>query len=268
MPSDSSSSTATGGDERDRLRRGIDRTRLGRGGTQLVDGLFQGAAHDLVCTEQTIATLLEMRDLRTTGVTPSSEVREHTLPQRLCVGDELTAMRLGSFDFRQRGRLGSLAMADRVRQGFGADRGGLLVRRRHHAVGFGVGTRPDRRRGLTRGRQHACGLLPEELGQPVLVELDVGRRALLGVGQLDRQPRGVLVHRAHVLGEREEVGAHLVDVVAAERARERVASEGVSVDGRRCGLLATPIRHCGQRTARCSQKGAKRGSQGHSAPVR
>ena len=129
-----------------------------------------------------------MRDLRTTGVTPSSEIGEHTLTQCLCVGDELTAMRLRGFDLRQRGRLGSLAMADRVGQRFGADRAGLLVRRRHHTVGLGVGTRPDRRRGLTRRRQHARGLLPEELGQPVLVELDVGGRAPLGVGQLDRQP--------------------------------------------------------------------------------
>ncbi len=129
-----------------------------------------------------------MRDLRTTGVTPSSQIGEHALTQCLCVGDELTAVRLRGFDLRQRGGLRSLAMPDRVGQRLGAYRAGLLVRRRHHAVGLGLGTGPNRRRGLTSRRQHARGLLPEELGQPVLVELDVSGRAPLGLGQLDRQP--------------------------------------------------------------------------------
>ena len=258
MPSVSSSSTVAGADSATACA-ATSIAHAGHSHSQLVDGLLECAAHDLVRAEQTIASFLQRSAICcASGVTPASEVGEHPFAQRLGVGDQLTAVRLRRFDFRQRRclpprsrwRMASVSASVRIAL----------------ACSFAAATtRSASSWARVRIDAAASRAVANARGSPPRAARSAGsRRARRGPSRAARRRPARRSSMRCARSSRARLQRARADRRAPRRCRNRGTSSRTCVErGRRrrwalVWITTTPIRHCGQRTAQHSRRGAMR----------
>ena len=170
--------------------------------------------------QEALATVCELLDVLAGQLGAAFEIGQHTLAVRARLVDHLATLLLRERDLGLRLGLGVLPAARRLDLGLLTQPVGFVVGLAQGAGSVLLGANLDLRRRLARGLEHADGLLPQQVRDHLVVELQGAWRGTVRGAQLGVELALAFLQPAHLGRDRCEEGPHLVLAVAAARRGE------------------------------------------------